>query len=253
MEFYVKLLPTKNLGEKSMLLRKQTLAEIVSERIKTFISENNCEPGDRLPSEKEIIDMLGVSRTIVRESLKTLQSQGIIDIRQGIGIFVKEIKLQGLFRDISPFIKFDKVKFKEFIDTRIILELGAIELAIEHYQIDKIKQLTYWNEAILEKTKMGISAKNEDLYFHSSLFKATGNETFIQLSSIITEYFNMNQLEEIVELVELLNSYEEHKAIIQSIMDKDLEKAKQTMKIHLSHLYDLINEWDEDLPLKTLE
>lgn len=235
-----------------MLLRKQTLAEIVSERIKTFISENNCEPGERLPSEKEIIDMLGVSRTIVREALKTLQSQGIIEIKQGVGIFVKEIMLQGLFKDISPFIKFDKLKFKEFIDTRIILELGAIELAIEHYHLDKIEQMTYWNETILEKTRIGENAKNEDLYFHSSLFKATGNETFIQLSSIITEYFNMNQLEEIVDLNSLLISYEEHKSIINSIINKDVDKAKQMMKMHLSRLYDFINEWNDDLPFKTI-
>ena len=49
-----------------MLQRKQTLSEIVSDRIKTYISSNNLHPGDRLPSEKEIIEMLEVSRTAVK-------------------------------------------------------------------------------------------------------------------------------------------------------------------------------------------
>ncbi|MEK3888608.1 FadR/GntR family transcriptional regulator [Bacillus sp. FSL K6-3431] len=231
-----------------MLERKQTLAEIVSDRIKTFIAENNCQPGERLPSEKEIIDMLGVSRTIVREALKTLQSQGIIEIKQGIGIFVKEIKLQGYFKNISPFLKLDKLKFKELIDTRIILELGAIELAVEQYHLDKIKQMSHWNNLFLEKVKNGEKPKNEDLYFHRSLFDATCNETYIQLSTIIAEYFNMNQLEQIVDFEDYISSYEEHKSIITLLINKETEKAKQAMKVHLHHLYDILHEWEENIP-----
>jgi len=226
--------------------RKQTLSEVVSERIKSYISENKCQPGDRLPTEKEIIETLGVSRTIVREALKTLQSQGIIEIKQGLGIFVKEIKIQSILRKISPFLTIDKKKFKEVIDTRIILELGAISLAIEHYDTEKLEQMSFWNEALLEKAKRGEKPKNEDLNFHRSLIKATGNETFVQLSSIISEYFNMNHLEQIVELDEYVASYKEHKLVVDSILAKDVETAKQAMETHLNHLYDLIDDWEED-------
>ncbi|MCJ8008393.1 FadR/GntR family transcriptional regulator [Lederbergia wuyishanensis] len=226
--------------------RKQTLSEVVSERIKSYISENKCQPGDRLPTEKEIIETLGVSRTIVREALKTLQSQGIIEIKQGLGIFVKEIKIQSILRKISPFLTIDKKKFKEVIDTRIILELGAISLAIEHYDTEKLERMSFWNEALLEKAKRGEKPKNEDLNFHRSLIKATGNETFVQLSSIISEYFNMNHLEQIVELDEYVASYKEHKLVVDSILAKDVETAKQAMETHLNHLYDLIDDWEED-------
>ena len=228
--------------ESIMLQRKQTLSEIVSDRIKTYISTNNLHPGDRLPSEKEIIEMLEVSRTAVREALKTLQSQGIIEIRQGIGIFVKEINLQGLFKEVSPFLKLDKTKFKEVIDTRIILEIGAVELAINHFQLDKIMQMEYWNNIIYEKALNGEKPKNEDSYFHNALFLATGNETYIQLSSIVNEYFKLNQLEEIVNTEAFMISHKEHKSIIDSIIKKDKEMAKHEMKKHLSHLYDLIDD-----------
>ncbi|MBS4202210.1 FadR family transcriptional regulator [Bacillus sp. FJAT-49732] len=228
-----------------LIQRKQTLSEVVSERIKSYISENKCLPGDRLPTEKEIIEMLGVSRTIVREALKTLQSQGIIEIKQGLGIFVKEIKIQSILRKISPFLTIDKIKFKEVIESRIILELGAIDLAINHYDIEKIKQMSFWNEALLEKAKVGEKPKKEDLNFHRSLMNATGNETFIQLSSIITEYFNMNHLEEIVDLEQYVASYKEHQSVIDSILKKDVDKAKQSMETHLHHLYDLLDDWEE--------
>jgi len=75
---------------------------------------------------------------------------------------------------------------------------------------------------------------------------ATGNETFIQVSSIITEYFNMNQLEEIIDLDQYVASYKEHQTIIDSILKKDVEQAKQAMKAHLHHLYSLLEDWEED-------
>ncbi len=225
-----------------MLQRKQTLAQIVSDRIKTFIAENNCQPGDRLPTEKEIIHMLGVSRTVVRESLKALQSQGIIEIKQGVGIFVKEVQLQSFFKEISPFLKLDQAKFKELIDTRIILELGAVELAVRHYQPDMIKRLSYWNELIYEKASQGDRPKEEDLHFHNALFKATGNETFIQLSSIIAEYFHMNQLEKIVPPDEYLMAFKEHQTIIEAIIQQDIAQAKHAMKQHLIRLYRFLED-----------
>src|SRR5690606_36271660 len=133
-------------------------------------------------------------------------------------------------------------KFKEVIDTRIILELGAIGLAIHHYDLDKIKQMSYRNEALLEKAKNGEKPKNEDLHFHRSLMNATGNETFVQLSSIITEYFNMNQLEEMVDLDEYIAAYKEHQRIIDYILNKDVEQAKQAMETRLHHLYSLLDD-----------
>jgi len=224
-----------------MIKRKQTLTEIVIDRIKTYITENHCQPGDRLPTEREIIEMLGVSRTSVREALKSLQSNGIIEMKQGSGIFVREVKLQNVFKSLSPFLHYDQTKFKEIIDTRIVLELGAIELAIENYQIDLIKKMEDWNNIILEKTKKGEKSKTEDLLFHKSLFQATGNETFIQLSSMINDYFQMNQLEEVTDMEEYLTSYKEHKLVTEAIIEKDVERAKKNMRTHLSHLYNFLD------------
>lgn len=221
--------------------RKQTLSEIVSERIKTYITEKECKPGDRLPSEKEIIDMLGVSRTSVREALKSLESQGIIEIKQGVGIFVKEVEIHQYLKQITPFLRFDKRKFKELVDTRVILELGAIELAIQNDNQEKIKQMEYWNELLLEKAKRGEKPKNEDLLFHKTLFEATGNETYIQLSSIVSEYFQANTLEDIVTIEEYETAYNEHKRIIEFLFMKDEKMAKKSLRDHLGHLYERIN------------
>ncbi|KRG14018.1 hypothetical protein ACA29_06520 [Lederbergia galactosidilytica] len=84
-----------------MRKRKPTLSEIVIERIKTHIAEHQYQSGDQLPSEKEMIQMLGVSRTAVREALKSLQSQGIIEIRPGVGLFVTEVHLQNYLKNIK--------------------------------------------------------------------------------------------------------------------------------------------------------
>nr|WP_279588827.1 FadR/GntR family transcriptional regulator [Paenibacillus castaneae] len=217
------------------------MSSIVNERIKNYIVENDLRSGDRLPSEKEMMDKLNVSRTIVREGLKTLQSNGIIDIRPGSGIFVKEVSISDIFEQVSFGMKVDKVKFKEIIDTRIIIEQGAIELAIEHYDVSKIDKLIYWNNEINEKIEHGIKAKHEDMQFHSALFFATGNETYFQFSKIINAYFDMNDFERINELSDFKTAYEEHQNIIHYILNKDIHSAKNEMKKHLSPLYHFID------------
>ncbi|CAM4018090.1 FadR family transcriptional regulator [Paenibacillus alkaliterrae] len=223
-----------------MISKKQTLSSIVNERIKQFIVENDLRPGDRLPSEKEMMDKLNVSRTIVREGLKTLQSNGIIEIKPGSGIFVKEVSISDIFEQVSFGMKVDKVKFKEIIDTRIIIEQGAIELAIAHYDVSKIDKLIYWNNEIKGKIEHSIKAKHEDMQFHSALFFATGNETYFQFSKIINAYFDMNDFEKINELSDFKTAYEEHQNIIRYILNKDIHSAKNEMKKHLSPLYHYI-------------
>lgn len=224
-----------------MISKKQTLSSIVNERIKHYIVENDLRPGDRLPTEKEMMDQLNVSRTIVREGLKTLQSNGIIDIKPGSGVFVKEVSISEIFEQVSFGMKVDKVKFKEIIDTRIIIEQGAIELAIEHYDVKKIDKLIYWNNEIKGKLEHSIKAKHEDMQFHSALFFATGNETYFQFSKIINAYFDMNDFERINELSDFKTAYEEHRNIIHYILNKDIHSAKNEMKKHLSRLYHFID------------
>lgn len=215
---------------------KVNLSHIVSERIKTYIIEHDLKEGERLPSEKQLIDMLGVSRTVVREALKSLEMIGILKIKTGDGIYVNALSLKPVLDQVSFRWKQDERKMKELLSTRRILELGAVEMAIERYEVPLIEQMGYWNEAMANKIAAGEMPLEEDLEFHRALFKATGNETYYELSEVITDFFlNVRQLH-FGKVEDTKQSFVEHQRIVDFILAKDTARAKREMELHLEPL-----------------
>ena len=121
--------------------KEKTLVEKTSERIVEFIKERNMQPGDRLPSEHELTEMLKVGRGTLREAIKTLMSHNILDVRQGAGTFVSykngipEDPL-GLALENSD----DKLLL-DMLDVRMILEPEIAELAAMNATTPQIDEL----------------------------------------------------------------------------------------------------------------
>ncbi|WP_274363145.1 FadR/GntR family transcriptional regulator [Paenibacillus thermotolerans] len=220
--------------------KRPSLVEIVHDRIKDYIVDRRLKPGDRLPSEKEMIEVLGVSRAVVREALKSLQMMGIVDIKPGQGIVVGELSVKPVFEQIAFQWKVDGKKFKELLDTRCVLELGAIDLAIEHYDPTAIEAIEHWNQVLLDKIRRQERPEREDLQFHHALFEATGNHTYSQLSQVVHEYFSRSRLDKINDIDAYETAYEQHSLILHWIKKKDAPRAKQCMVEHLQPLYEYL-------------
>ncbi|MBO9605587.1 MAG: FadR family transcriptional regulator [Paenibacillaceae bacterium] len=223
-------------------MKKPTLVEIVTERIKTYIVENGMNAGDKLPSEKDLVEMVGVSRTVVREALKSLQLVNIVRIKSGDGIYVEDPSLRSVVDHLSFRWKINPVRQNELLETRIVLELGAIDMAIRHYNPLYIDEMERWNDKIRIALTENRIPDDEDLGFHHTLFKATGNETYAQLSEVLQDFFPPasdgqfgRTMEEILR--DNLTIPEEHADILHWLRQKNTAKAKKSMKAHLMGLY----------------
>jgi DNA-binding FadR family transcriptional regulator len=215
---------------------KVNLSYIVSERIKNHIIENEMKEGERLPSEKQLIETLGVSRTVVREALKSLEMIGILKIKTGDGIFVNGLSLKPVMDQVSFRWHQSERKMKELLATRRILELGAVEMAIEKNDLTFINQMEVWNEAMAHRLANGQMPIEEDLQFHRTLFKATGNLTYYELSEVIADFFLKIRQMHFGNLEDTKQSLVEHQNIVRYIRNKDVENAKKEMEIHLQPL-----------------
>jgi GntR family transcriptional repressor for pyruvate dehydrogenase complex len=106
------------------------LYEGAFEAIRQYVVRQKLKPGDPLPSERQMQQQLGISRAPVREALRVLQSVGMIEARQGKGLFVKEMTLQPMVDTfVSHLELFDRDSFAHLQELRQMLELGAAELA----------------------------------------------------------------------------------------------------------------------------
>lgn len=221
---------------------KMNLSHIVSERIKTYILDNDLKAGDKLPSEKQLIDSLGVSRTVVREALKSLEMIGIVRIRTGDGIYVDSLSLKPVLDHVSFRWKQDDRRMRELLATRRVLELGALEMAIERYDLEAFDQMEACNRAMSAKIEAGELPLEEDLEFHRTLFRATGNETFFELSEVLTDFFTAIRKKHFGKTGGSRQSLEEHRRVLEAIRRKDVAAAKRELEEHLQPLKRYINE-----------
>lgn len=220
-----------------MNVKKLSLVEIVHDRIKAYIVEHRLKPGDKLPSEKSLIETLAVSRSVVREALKSLQLMGIVEIKSGDGIYVGQLSVKSLFEQVAFHWQVGGQKIKELLDTRKILELGAIDLAIAHYDPEKLAAIEKWNQALEDKLLRNERPLQVDLQFHQALFRATGNETYYQLTRVVHEFFNMSHLEKVNTMESFHAALQQHRDIFHWIKQKEPDRAKQSMIEHLQPLY----------------
>lgn len=227
-------------------LKRMNLKDVVIEKLHQYIVEQQLRPGDRFLNEKEIISLTGVSRTVVREALKAMEAVGVLLIKPGDGIFVHESSVQHLVNQFSFRWSKDQSKMLELLETREMLELSAIELIIKRMNMNpetvEFKELDTRIEQMAHAIRLRQSIMDQDIEFHRTLFKMTGNQTFYELSEIITQYFDEIRERRTSQAEGYGETLSDHTKLVHLIKQKDLEGAKNMMVKHLSPLRHLIME-----------
>jgi DNA-binding FadR family transcriptional regulator len=162
-------------------LRGQALYKSVCDYIKQYIIENDLKPGDPLPPEGQLVDDLGVGRSSVREAVKSLQSLGIIDVRQGEGLYVRELNFDPMLETFQYGMRFDTCTVEELLQIRIWLETAVIGDAVKKIDQPELQQL----EGILSRWE--VRDQTEEAYFeldeqfHRILYSVLENKTLMRL------------------------------------------------------------------------
>ncbi|WP_053360935.1 FCD domain-containing protein [Bacillus sp. FJAT-27251] len=229
-----------------MAIQKTSLVDIVIERIKEYIVTNHLKPNDKLLSEKEFVESLQVSRTVVREALISLQTLGIVHIKPGGGVYVADTKLDSISNILKHHYDTNGVKIKELVEIREIIELGALRLIVEKNVAVDFQQLNDINESYYRAIMKKRETKEFDRLFHQELIKATANSTYFIFSEIINEYFMLTKLDLVEKEDALKNSYHQHKEIIHAIQKKDLPRAQRIMKEHFQPIRNFIIQMEEN-------
>ncbi len=160
----------------------QTLSQKIERKIEEAIRQKKLIQGAKLPSEKELCELFGVSRTALREALRRLNARGLIEIRKGSGMYVSEIKIEDAIKSLNLYydLSFDSNLISQIIEVRRILEPEISRLAARNRTSDDVRIL---NENIRElencdpdNTQQEVDTINK---FHMNLAKATGNPIII--------------------------------------------------------------------------
>lgn len=223
-------------------MENQTLGQKAVEEIIELIKEKNYAPGDKLPTEKELSELLGVSRNMVREALRVLVSRNLVTIRQGAGTFLSD--KAGVVDDPFGFsFVEDKEKLTaDLLQIRAILEPDIAALAAENATDSEIGELC---EVLLRLEERMMRRENYaelDTEFHTKIADCTHNMVMPNLIPVIAggvRVFAHN-----VGSVEFEQTLKSHRAIFEAIKERRPVEASRAMLYHI--LYNN-NRYLEDL------
>ncbi len=213
-------------------LEIRSIHDQVQERIKEHILANNLQPDDLLPSEAVLAEKLGVSRAVVREALRSLESMGVVHSRRGAGRFVSEFKLDPILDNLSYGMLFDTEELQEMVAIRECLEAGFIDDAIVAMDGPTLNRLRMLADEMRQKAAAGENFLEADLAFHRTIYLVTGNRLLIKLQDVFRTVYQNLQDRSLRVTRDLDAELRNHEQILQAIEAQDTESARRLLVVH---------------------
>lgn len=232
-------------------IKNKRTTEIILEQIKQFMIEGQLNPGDKLPTEMALAERFQVSRTSIREALSALSLTGILEIRQGEGIFVKHSPSNAVIEPLTFILLMEKNHVQNILEVRKALEIVAVDLAAQRrndQDIDTLRGLITQMEEDLPEAK---HSEGLDLAFHLALATASKNPLLDRLMNTVQEIFG--QTLHVTRTLWMMSSqagttqqlFEEHKDIYLAVAQGENEKARLLMYEHLSKVEQQLQRYRE--------
>lgn len=158
--------------------------------IKRYIEEKGLKPGDALPPEDRFSQEIGISRLSLREALKALDSLGIVESRQGEGVFVKAFSFDSILENLPYAMAMTEAQVKNLLYTRAYLELGAIPDVINRIAPANIERMKQLAGAMLERAQQGLASPEHDHAFHVEMYKCLDNAFLDSMIDLFWRTFN---------------------------------------------------------------
>lgn len=223
-----------------ILVSNEELSSVAAKKLREMIIEKGMQPGDRLPTENELGIMFGVSRSTVREAIKILTAENVVQIQRGRGTFIA--MRPGITKDPLGLEFTNQTKLLDnLLETRMMIEPQIAYLAAQRATSGNIDHLAQ----IIEKVKLAGNGKADhtpyDIAFHTAVAECTQNDVLHRILPIICESIQQGYF----MTANVPGSYERaiqsHINIFRSIVDKDSENAKNETEKHLRQTIDDLN------------
>ncbi len=216
---------------------RESVAEMVARRVLDMVTSGVLKAGDQLPPERELAEMLSVSRPSVREAIRGLSILGVVRSRQGGGAYISKLDADALLGPIQFFLSLEDVNIRELYDARSLIESDVARRAavnISDEALIKLETILAEQENLLNDV---IGFRSSDFRFHKTIWIGSGN-AFLKR---IGESLNVMGLEFRKRASEntavLARSYQDHKNLFQALKARDPEMAAKAAEKHMQNVY----------------
>ncbi len=218
-------------------VKSNKVSQHITEQIRNAIFDGRLKPGDKLPSEKVLIEKFKVSKATLREALRSLEVLGFLEIRKGVsgGAFVTEVDMTTARDSFTNFLLFKNLSLKDLSEVRLLLEPYIAEKAtfsIKKEDLRRLEELIRESEKVVGNN-VGFESRKIEIEFHRIIASITGNPILMFILDFVENL--------LIDTKEILKPGKEfsgkvlraHKRIYKGLLDKDTKKVYEEMVKHI--------------------
>lgn len=222
-------------GEQAWVpIRQGSVSDLIARSIVDMIASESLRPGDRLPPERDLAALLGVGRPSLREALRSLKSQGRVDIRHGAGVFVADPETT---RALRTALYAEAIDLEELFNMREVLELPAAAWAARNGDVTKVKKVVEAYEtaaaASLEPDLDWNHLGALDAAFHLRIVEAADNQFLARTQGILQEILSRGMETTLRIPGRLEKSRADHRRIMDAILAGNPTAARRAAQVHI--------------------
>jgi GntR family transcriptional repressor for pyruvate dehydrogenase complex len=219
-------------------IRRNPLYEEIAQKLREFIHVEELEPGDRLVSERDLAQRLGVSRTSVRQALTALRVSGLVEIRHGDGVYLVRSP-EDVVPTLAQELLDDHAQLPAIMEVREALETQTARLAARRHTALDLRELKQSLHAMEVAIAAGEDGAEADERFHGAIARASGNELLQTLMEQMAERIDKTRRASLSRPGRPPRSLAAHRKILAAIEQHDEEGAARAMRKHLAVVADV--------------
>lgn len=230
--------PGNPMSDRFPVFRQEALYKRIASHVRELIETRQLQPGERLPAERDLARMLGVSRVPIREAMRTLAAQGLIDIRRGQGMFVATNSVEATVDQLTNALLKQRDLLAELFAVRRLLEPASAQWAAARCEADDITKLERLLDDMRragERTPPDYETIGErDTQLHVEIAATADNRVLVRIMQAIQD-LHREQLETSLRYRDRVHdTVKDHSRIIRAIAAGDPVEARAAMLDHLA-------------------
>ncbi|MFP3090826.1 FadR family transcriptional regulator [Treponema sp. TIM-1] len=217
-------------------LKRSSTVERIVENLITLVRERSLNIGDKLPPERQLCEMIGVSRPSLREALKALQVMNIIDIRQGAGAYIKSLEPEDVVEHLDIVFHLDSSLYHDLYEARRVIEASIAAMAAEKINDDELEFIEENIRQAAGDIDNEQAFAERDLELHHVIMKAAGNRVIpVFMQSINKLALLIRQKTNAMPNIRK-NTIKDHRAILMALKNHDPQESAAAMERHIRNV-----------------
>ncbi len=217
-----------------------SLVDKVELNLLNLFAKKELKPGDSIPKEVELAEIMGVSRTVIRETLTRLKTMGLIETKKKKGAVIKSPDVAGLLqKSMIPHI-LDESTLKDVFELRLIIEVGMADFVVHRATENDIEELSE-----IVKNEENPDARvlfdiDYEIRFHGKLYEITGNETLKGFQKLLLPIYNYVYTSGMLKMPTTRKHFTSHKQLVEILKKRDADEFRAGMRNHLENHFSRI-------------